>query len=83
MQTQVCSQGVKRTRMTCDDVEPSDVTSESNVAVSEDVDYRRKKLMSASIFRHTIEVDTAKEEDSAIHIRCCGKDIIETLYGIR
>ena len=60
----------KRTRITYDDVEPSDVTSESDAdaAASEDVDYRRKKLMSASIFRYMMEADRAKEEDMKVMV---------------
>ena len=74
VQTQVRGQGSKRSRTACDDVEPS---SESDVdaATSEDVDYRRKKLMSASIFKYMIEADSAKEEDMKVSVSAYVRDI--------
>jgi len=74
LQTQVRGQGTKRTRTTSDDVEPS---SESDVdaADSEDVDYRRKKLMSASIFKYMIQADSAKEEDMKVSVSADVRDI--------
>ena len=57
----------KRSRTTADDVEPSDSSSGSDGEVSDD-SYRRKKQMSASIFRYFMQADASKQANMQVDV---------------